>query len=369
MPRCITEGPYWLTCGHCAAEFQGTWHQFKHWRYEGSRPFCSPLCRSASMSKRFRKPKPQYGPCPTCGIMFESRVPKRFCSMKCYAASPEHPARTLAGTEASRRKQLGLPDHERYNRDHRSCLECGTDFEVIPSKSKKFCSHACYRVYMAKRFDRWIASPQRIALPQAYDEFLAAEELPCLVEACDWVGKHLSGHMNLAHGVPAEEFKRAAGFNITTGVVSLPLHQALVDRTPDYRAYGIAALAALDRGEEKTVRRYSSREGAEHRHKARLMVETDSGPIRYCEGCGTGFTQSTIFGRAKFCTTECRDRTYAQRKAARVHPFQCGHCGARFRGSGYQAKRVAEDQEVYCSPKCRQTHNSRLRARSAKERS
>ena len=219
MPELITKPPYWLTCGHCKTEFQGTWSQFKHVRYEAKNTFCSMICQKAWLSNLLRKPKPQHGPCPTCGCMFESRAPKRFCSMRCYLASPIHPMRTLAGTEASRRKRLSLPDDARYNRERRHCLHCDGEFVEIPSKPKRFCSQACYRLYMAGRFDRWIASPQRIALPQAYDEFLASEELPCLVEGCESVGQHLSTHMNITHGVPAAEFKRAAGFNATTGVV------------------------------------------------------------------------------------------------------------------------------------------------------
>ena len=83
---------------------------------------------------------------------------------------------------------------------------------------------------MAKRFDRWIANPQTLALPQAYDEFLTGEELPCLVEGCNWRGQWLSLHMNYTHGVPADEFKRAAGFNLKSGIISGPMREALAQR-------------------------------------------------------------------------------------------------------------------------------------------
>jgi hypothetical protein len=304
-----------------------------------------------------RKERPQYGPCPTCGKMFESRYPKRFCSMNCYVGSPEHKAAGKLAMEAAWRKQTAKPDHERYNREHRHCLECDKDFAVQPAKRKKFCSHACYRVYMAKRFDRWIANPQRIALPQAYDEFLTSEELPCLVAGCEWVGQNLSCHMNLAHGVPADEFKRAAGFNLSTGVVSLPTHQALVDRAVDYASYGMAALATVRASTAGMTRRYRSKEAGEHFHKARAMA--GGGPTRVCDGCGKPFVQSTPYGRAKFCTTTCRDRAYARRIIADRHEQICAQCTRRFSGSHYQARSAAAGAPVFCSASCRAKNNAK----------
>ena len=286
--------------------------------------------------------------------------------MRCYVVSPDHPARTLAGTEASRRKRLRLPDNERYNRDRRNCLECEKAFEVIPSKSKKFCSTACYRIYMTKRFDRWIAAPQRIALPQAYDEFLVSDELPCLVDGCEWVGKNLSCHMNYTHGVPAEEFKRAAGFNLSTGVVSLPTHQTLVNRAVDYRGFGLAALAAIPSEVRleaaRRTRRYRSKEGMEHYNKVRSMAGI--GPDRLCLGCGIWFVQSTPFGRTLFCSPECRDGTYATRKASQCHNVICAQCSRAFLGSSYQFASSSAGRDVFCSRSCSGHRNGRLRRRN-----
>ena len=70
----------------------------------------------------------------------------------------------------------------------------------------------------------------KIALPQAFDEFLTSDVLPCLVEGCDWKGHHLSMHMNQTHGVTAENFKKLAGFNLGSGIVSAPLHQHYCER-------------------------------------------------------------------------------------------------------------------------------------------
>ena len=57
---------------------------------------------------------------------------------------------------------------------------------------KKFCSKDCRRLHYAERFDRWVANPETLALPQCYDEFLMQEELPCLIDGCEWKGKHLA---------------------------------------------------------------------------------------------------------------------------------------------------------------------------------
>lgn len=268
MPRRITEGPYWLTCAHCGAEFEGTWHQFKHWKYEGSSPCCSSICRRAWHANLKRKPKTQYGPCPTCGVMFESNSPKRYCSMRCYVISPDHPARTLAGTEASRRKRLSLPDDVR--------------------------------------------------------------------------------------------------FNLSTGVVSLPTHQALVDRAVDYREFGLAALAGvpadvkLEAG--RRVRRYRSKEAIEHHVKARAM--SVAGPSRLCHGCGTQFEQSTPFGRAKFCSPACRDADYRRRYSEKRHSLSCSQCGQGFSGTDDQMRRSKAGRDVCCSFHCRALRNCRLRRRA-----
>jgi hypothetical protein len=193
--------------------------------------------------------------------------------------------------------------------DRRECLECSKEMFVSPpSKEKKFCSRVCYRSYMAKRFDRWVANPEQLALPQCYDEFLNQPELPCLVAGCNWHGHGLSQHMNFSHGITAGDFKRAAGFNLKSGIISRPLAETLSER----KANGFITdpdFFRKRRNTTPTIRTYFSKEASEHRKKARAMADT--GPTRECKGCGISFTQSTPFGRALYCSKECRDVAYS----------------------------------------------------------
>ena len=145
-------------------------------------------------------------------------------------------------------------------------------------------------------------------------------DLTCVVDGCDWKGKHLTLHMNQAHGVNAGEFKRAAGFNLSTGVIAKPLAESLRER----EVVGIAAhmddadrSAALALAQEALAAnhiRYRSLEGREHAKKARAML--GPGPQRTCAGCGKAFQQSTPMGKALYCSRECRDNAYAEQRRA-----------------------------------------------------
>lgn len=73
---------------------------------------------------------------------------------------------------------------------------------------------------MADRFDRYINSNVKIPLLNNFDEFLMQEILPCPIDGCGWIGKQLTLHMNFEHGIKKEEFKKIAGFNRKTAVVS-----------------------------------------------------------------------------------------------------------------------------------------------------
>ena len=203
------------------------------------------------------------------------------------------------------------------------CLECGKDVYQKPSRKRKYCGKICYRSYMAKRFDRWIANPESMSLPQCYDEFLDREELTCVVSGCDWEGVHLSTHMNQAHGIRANDFKRAAGFNLGTGVIARPLAEAFRDRSlrgisllPFPGALELAQQALLD-----NPIRYRSLEGKEHAVKAHLLC--GPGPLRICSGCGETFQQKTPYGRAKYHSIECREKHYG---AIRRHETQTKRC-------------------------------------------
>lgn len=159
--------------------------------------------------------------CPVCGIQFGSAVKKTYCSLKCYRSSPQLKAILQANNDKKKTGAVLV------------CVECGASvyrnsFRI--NRGEECCSRVCKFSYLAKRFDRYIATPESIALPQGYDEFLSKDELPCLVDGCEWVGAQLSLHMNFIHGVTAEELKLIAGFNKTQGVVAAPLAKKLHER-------------------------------------------------------------------------------------------------------------------------------------------
>lgn len=324
-----------LECGHCRAKFSGSDSQARKVKYEMRVVYCSRACRMAATSmmaqeraiKQGKKPRKGVlaGPCKACGKMFQSRIDKMYCTLDCYTKSDQFrdmaskhwvlSDETRAKISATLKKGVDVP-----------CLECGEDFyQKKPSKghsARKFCSTTCYRAYLAKRFDRWVANPEGMALPQCYDEFLDSEELACVVDGCDWNGKHLTMHVNQAHGIKADDFKRATGFNLSTGVIARPLAVALRERS----VVGVAACvddtcrsAARTLAREAIAAnpiRYRSLEGREHAKKARSML--GPGPQRTCIGCGMVFQQSTPMGRALYCSRDCRDAAYASQRRSGI---------------------------------------------------
>lgn len=303
-----------LSCAHCDCIFSGSNSQARKVKYEHLHVYCSAACRHAAQRQMLSTPVPQHGPCPTCGKMFFSRRQNViFCNMKCYKASEQFVAMLAQNRE--RMPHMPRPD----NRETMKCLECGIEFYIRPSakRTRKFCRTVCYRSYMAKRFDRWIASPEEMALPQAYDEFLDREELPCIVGSCHWRGRHLSLHVNQVHGLRVSDFKRAAGFNLKTGIIARPLaellqarpHQGVAVNTfPDAAQRGRAKLAS-----HPEIRGYKSNEGKEHSAKARLLMLADSPrPSRRCKACKKIFEQSTPFGKTLYCSRPCRDSHYRE---------------------------------------------------------
>lgn len=335
-----------LECAHCLCKFPPTQSQWNH-RHDRPVNYCSRACRSAAHSRKLSKEKPLLGPCLTCGQMFRSfRTEKKFCGMKCYTRSPQFSAmlaehQVRFARNAWERRGIKSPPTKR------NCLDCNVEFEVrIPSLRKRYCSKVCYRSYMAKRFDRWLASPQTLALPQNYDEFLSQDELQCLIEGCSWRGGFLTLHMNAAHGLPRDEFKRAAGFNKGTGVISSRLAERMSGR--DSRAGVEALLAWLAKNPPPdstgAVIGYVSSEAKEHRHKARLLASGEDGPRRKCLSCGNEFVQRTPFGAAKYCRISCRNRYYYL-KASGQYDKTCRVCG-----KGFVSKRR---ESSVCSPYCK----------------
>ncbi|WP_339667252.1 hypothetical protein [uncultured Marinobacter sp.] len=296
-----------LVCGHCEAVFAGSNSQAYHKKYEGRAPYCSTACRQAAVRKKLCTPIPDRGPCRRCGKPFRSRTAKQYCSMDCYISSDAFYTMLCA----NRMKLAQMPSWNAGKRtgEYKPCLECGEEVYNKPSEKKKFCSSICYRQYMAKRFDRWVANPQEMALPQCFDEFMSTDELPCLVEGCDWVGQHLGGHVQLAHGILANEFKRAAGFNLSTGLVGADLHRKMVDASSGKGNLEQMLAARLLLGKPGMI--YQSLEGREHQQKSRVVASEIPGPMRDCKGCGKTFRQKNHYGRTKFCTIECRKQFYA----------------------------------------------------------
>lgn len=342
-------------CAACSKDFVPTPSQEKHKKYhETNASYCSRECQSSQHNKHLTKPL--CGPCPTCGEMFKSRgtAKKLFCDMKCYIASPGFKKMIAENCLNNAAKATGNPP-EGYTPTYKTCTECGTEFKCKPSKKSKYCSTMCYRKYMTKRFDRWIASPQKIALPQAFDEFLTSEVLPCLVEGCDWKGHHLSGHMNSTHGVTARNFKKLAGFNLGSGIVSAPLHAALCERDIVGVAIDGSRFNVYLSGVEQKRTKYKSLEGREHRAKTNaLKNETEEKPLRVCTGCGVEFRQSSHFGRKLFHSFECRDAYYKTHKkpVPRKNKLSCVVCGSGFLGTNKQQKTANNGGAVCCSYHC-----------------
>lgn len=301
-----------MTCGHCFAVFNATYKQHYSATASNRSSFCSSICREANLRAKFSTPVPMRGPCVGCGDSFQSRREAKFCGVKCYTGSKQF-TEMLAESRAKAMGPVSIARRAEQARrgQGKPCLECGVNVYAKKSeRSKKYCSTTCYRSYMAKRFDRHIANPESLSLPQGYDAFLDRQELPCLVADCGWSGRHLSLHMNYAHGIKADEIKRAAGFNKSTGLVCKPLAQALQGRD----RIGVAAdmflrqMGAEHLGAVGRVMGYKSLEGAEHRAKARAL--SSGGPLRACIGCRSDFIQSTVYGQAKYCSIPCRTRHY-----------------------------------------------------------
>jgi hypothetical protein len=279
-----------LMCGHCGTIFRGTDSQARKVAYEKQTVYCSQICRRAALNNKAKeratarallagKPPPGalIGPCKHCGKMFESKTAKLYCSMRCYTQSEQFRLMREENSKLTDEKKAKISETLRKG-EIASCLECGAEFYQKPEsasrKAKKFCGSPCYRSYLAKRFDRWIANPEGLALPQCYDEFLDREELACIITGCSWHGKHLTLHVNQAHGVTSDEFKRAAGFNLSTGVIAKSLAQAYSARN----LVGVATqsdvekLAALQLAlAHPAINTRWSLEAREHRAKERAL--------------------------------------------------------------------------------------------------
>ena len=301
---------------------------------------------------------PVRGPCPTCGVYFHSAHKKDFCTLKCLTQSPAFRARIVEQSHKALTILHGRRDYSALERLQRQCLECGQVFFAKPSeKNRKYCQSTCYRQYMAKRFDRWMANPQSLALPQCYDEFLLTDELPCLIAGCDWHGQALGFHVNRAHGITARDFKKLAGFNLKTGLVT-PALAALMSRLKKLNPYWAVHLIPNTGGTwpRGTTDPYQSLEGQEHATKARILLSdlTSERPPAPCRHCGTLLDQP-YFGRRLYCDVPCRTRWYTRPRAQ--YECVCDFCGGVFVARPGQWKRFLARQPVCCSLTCRNVRN------------
>ena len=332
-----TLSPHPAVCSWCEQEFTITLKAQLIARNAGRNVYCSKKCSSAV---RYRSDIHLLGPCPECGQMFRSQTKSKiFCSMKCFTDSPELRERLQSYNNAKKTPP-------------KACPQCGIEFQ---KKNRKFCSKLCWRKYFAERFDRFIANPEKIALPQNFDEFMLQEELPCLFENCEWVGPNLSQHVNSVHGVTAEKFRELAGFNKRTGLVGAEEHKRQSQRMKQMIADGIittdpSLLLSLPRKGSPT-----RLEGKEHLKKSmalRRSQETER-PRTPCLQCGVPIEQP-VTGLRKYCSTKCRSKYYQEKTRAEL---RCSHCGETFWGLYHQVMRARKELPVCCSDHCRNQRN------------
>lgn len=304
----------------------------------GNRVYCSMQCRNAFYNRNCGLTT--QGPCPTCGRMFESRKAKKFCSMGCYTSSHEFKERLTLRNKAGR-----LPRGE--------CLQCG---KTCPRLRMKCCSRSCQRSFYASRFDRWVANPERIALPQCYDEFMSQNELPCLVDGCDWIGKFLGTHVNICHGISAKQFKELAGFNLGTGLVSSDLREQMSEKARKQIASGnFAGDTEIITEVRPPERAYRSLEGKEHGVKSRAVAKITNPPRAPipCVQCGELVAQP-VMGKQLYCSPLCRSKNYETRGTSEL---TCSFCGVVFVAKRVQVLRAQRGLKTCCSCDCRNQMN------------
>lgn len=331
-------------CGWCERDFESDSRNHLGASRSGKNVFCSQQC---AVAKEVARPAPWRGPCKQCGKMFRSRSRDRmFCSHNCYFASPECVNRLKA-----------YNDQRRIDRGH--CLACTNP---IPKGRVKYCGNSCRRQYFAERFDRWIANPESIALPQNFDEFLSQTELPCLVDGCSWTGNRLSFHANVVHGISADRLRELGGFNRRTGLVSKDESQKRSAIASQLFAEGkLGHLMPFEKdmsGTSGTNANHVDRlEASEHRRKAQaerraVLVK------RLCEFCSSEYEASSMAHSRRYCSIRCRSKSAIQRNAS-VAELTCFYCGKSFLGNKYKVDRARKELPVTCSDECRNKLNMR----------
>jgi hypothetical protein len=330
-----------LKCSNCHKDFESRDRNQLASSRNGRNVFCCVECRVAKDQElqRSRPGRHVCGPCPTCGEEFRSRIKgKKFCSMKCYTSHPSFLERLKSHNET--RERVVNP----FGRE--PCPQCGGD---VPKK-RKYCSNLCRRKYFAERFDRFVANPEQIALPQNFDEFLLQSELPCLFEGCEWCGANLSLHVNMAHGVSIDKFKEMVGFNKTTGLVSPSISEFRSGVMKRLLKDGVLKpdpehLKKADRGS-----REMRLEGKEHWQKSMAI-----------RGGMKSFAEA---GAAKSRDPERRKEIAERMKQTQAEmpmvPMVCTECGC-----DYETKQIHAERAKFCRQKCRNACNNRKRRQSS----
>lgn len=276
--------------------------------------------------------------------------------MECYAQSDYlREARKKRGEEVKKQSRIKINSANPDEPLTKACLNCEKVFEVSFTlyKTKKFCCRSCYREYLAARFDRWIANPETIALPQNYDEFLTKGVLPCLIKDCNWTGENLSVHVNHAHGIKAADFKKIAGFNKTSGLVTSELSRRLGDAlreiTLQKMADGTSQLIPFQKGEITERAKPEMRlEGREHITKSiHLRKGVSSSRTGICANCKKAYTSHQVGRFPKYCSIECRANYYENQ-----YLLNCSYCKKEFKGDLKRKTRVEKGLEIFCSHYC-----------------
>ena len=330
-----------LICSECGLAFKTDKRSQLAAYNAGRNVCCGDECRRNASNKWQRNYKPHLlGPCKTCGKMFRSRNKgKLYCSLPCYTGSDEC--------------RLRLRDSNEEKKLNNECRLCGQ----ITKKSNKFCGDRCRRTYFRDRFDRFIANPEQIALPQNYDEFLTKEELPCLVDGCDWSGVRLGQHVNLAHGITADQMREIAGFNKTTGLATLSYKEKCSHKMKRMIEDGKISPGDIENCRGVLSHPEYRNEAKEHQQKTIAMnagKKVDRN-VR-CRVCGKQVLQP-LCGVAFYCSTICRTRYYTINKKAELN---CSHCGRPFWGNVAQVRRARCELPVCCSLDCRNKRNWKI---------
>lgn len=256
--------------------------------------------------------------CPVCGELFKTKdESKTYCKQRCYLNSQKF-------------KDI---HSKRMVRVENTCFECKEQFLTRVCQKRKFCSKKCFREFFSSRFDRFVANPEKIALPQCYDEFLTQEELPCLIEGCNWSGKCLGIHVNLFHGITAEKFREMAGFNRGTALVTMAVsdYRSEVakrvfkeeDRHPIDQCDHVQRGKTRLEGKEHAVKVRSFPEVKESMRKAGVRSSTQETRekarkgiasrrlielVKVCEFCEKEYTTNLMSAkRSRFCGKKCRN--------------------------------------------------------------